>query len=102
MVTCAATKQHPKASINEIFQGSSIAPDVITAVGEMVACNLCVMVSLESNHTLTHVPLEFETQVNLTTTRCNCIAFNTVAEYPSKGRDSISHWDLITTRNWWL
>ncbi len=75
-----AIERHPLASRIQMFQGSSIAKDVVDAVREAAAPYKRVMVCLDSMHTHDHVLAELEAYAPLVTLGCYCAVFDTFVE----------------------
>jgi cephalosporin hydroxylase len=75
-----AIERHPMASRIQMFQGSSIAKDVVNAVREAAAPYKRVMVCLDSMHTHDHVRAELEAYAPLVTLGCYCAVFDTFVE----------------------
>ena len=75
-----AIQKHPLFRRISMIQGSSIAPDVITQVKELVAGKKRILVCLDSNHTHQHVLSELEAYAALTTVGSYCVVFDTIIE----------------------
>ncbi|RXH01611.1 cephalosporin hydroxylase family protein [Bradyrhizobium vignae] len=76
----AAIEAHPMARRITMIEGSSIAPDVISAVKARAAGKRSVLVMLDSNHTHDHVLAELEAYAGLATVGSYCVVFDTVIE----------------------
>lgn len=76
----AAIEAHPMARRISMIEGSSVAPDVISAVKAKAAGKRSVLVMLDSNHTHDHVLAELEAYAQLATVGSYCIVFDTVIE----------------------
>lgn len=75
-----AIEKHPMASRIQMFEGSSIAKDVVDGVREAAAPYQRVMVCLDSMHTHDHVLAELEAYASLVTPGCYCAVFDTFVE----------------------
>jgi cephalosporin hydroxylase len=64
----------------EMIEGSSISADVIGAVRAKAATKERVLVSLDSNHTHSHVLAELDAYAPLTTLESYCVVFDTIIE----------------------
>jgi cephalosporin hydroxylase len=76
----AAIEAHPLASRIHMFQGSSVAPEIVAQVKEAASGARCVLVCLDSNHTHEHVLAELEAYAPLTSVGSYCVVFDTVVE----------------------
>jgi cephalosporin hydroxylase len=76
----AAIETHPMASRIQMIQGSSIAPEIIGQVKEVVSSYNRILVCLDSNHTHEHVLAELEAYASLTSVGSYCVVFDTVIE----------------------
>jgi len=76
----AAIEAHPLAHKIDMFQGSSVAPEVITQVYEYAKGYERIFVSLDSNHTHDHVLAELEAYAPLTSKGSYCVVFDTIVE----------------------
>jgi len=76
----AAIEAHPLAPHITMIEGSSIAPDVVAQVHDMVKGAERVLVCLDSNHTHDHVLGELEAYAGLVTPGSYCVVFDTVIE----------------------
>jgi cephalosporin hydroxylase len=63
----AAIEAHPLSDIITLIEGSSIAPEIVTAVKAQVKPGETVLVILDSNHTYAHVYAELEAYAELVT-----------------------------------
>lgn len=86
-------ERHPLAGMIRMLEGSSIAPDVVTQVKELVAGAERVLVCLDSNHTHEHVLAELEAYAPLVTAGSYCIVFDTFIEDRSAGSYPDRPWD---------
>ena len=75
-----AIEQHPMVKRIEMIEGSSISADVIGAVRAKAATKERVLVSLDSNHTHSHVLAELDAYAPLTTLESYCVVFDTIIE----------------------
>lgn len=81
----AAIEAHPMASRIQMFQGSSIAPDVVQQVRAAAEGYHTVMVFLDSMHTHDHVLGELDAYAPLVTPGSYCVVFDTfVDDMPPK------------------
>jgi cephalosporin hydroxylase len=71
---------HPMMKRIKMIEGSSINPEIIKQVSEIVATKKRVMVCLDSNHTHTHVLEELKLYAPFVTLNSYCIAFDTIVE----------------------
>jgi cephalosporin hydroxylase len=76
----AAIESHPMARRISTIEGSSVAPEVVSAVKAKAAGKSSVLVLLDSNHTHDHVLAELEAYAELTTIGSYCIVYDTVIE----------------------
>lgn len=78
-----AIEAHPiyKRGRIHMVQGSSIAPEVLQQVHELVAPCKKIMVLLDSNHTHEHVLAEMEAYAPLVAAGSYCVVFDTIIEY---------------------
>jgi cephalosporin hydroxylase len=76
----AAIEAHPMARRIGMIEGSSVAPEVVSAVKAKAAGKGSVLIMLDSNHTHDHVLAELEAYADLTTVGSYCIVFDTVIE----------------------
>ena len=80
-----AIEAHPMASRIQMFQGSSIAPDVVQQVRAAAQGYKKVMVFLDSMHTHAHVLGELDAYATLVTPGSYCVVFDTfVDDMPPK------------------
>jgi cephalosporin hydroxylase len=81
----AAIEAHPMASRIQMFQGSSIAPDVVQQVRAAAQGYKKVLVFLDSMHTHDHVLGELDAYATLVTPGSYCVVFDTfVDDMPPK------------------
>lgn len=76
----AAIEAHPMASIIQMIQGSSIAPEIIAQVKDVAKDYKRILVSLDSNHTHDHVLAELVAYAPLTSVGSYCVVFDTIVE----------------------
>jgi cephalosporin hydroxylase len=76
----AAIEAHPMARRIDMIEGSSIAPDVISAVEARAAGKRSALVMLDSSHTHDHVLAELQAYARLVTVGSFCIVFDTAIE----------------------
>jgi cephalosporin hydroxylase len=88
----AAIEAHPMARRISTIEGSSVAPEVVSAVKAKAAGKSSVLVLLDSNHTHDHVLAELEAYAELTTIGSYCIVYDTVIEDMPD--------DAFADRNW--
>jgi len=75
-----AIEAHPMANRIDMIQGSSIAQDIISQVHEYSKNYKKILISLDSNHTHTHVLAELEAYASLTSVGSYCVVFDTIVE----------------------
>jgi cephalosporin hydroxylase len=75
-----AIEAHPMFRRITMFEGSSVAPDVVAQVAAMAAGRKSVLVCLDSNHTHDHVLAELEAYAPMTTVGSYCVVFDTIVE----------------------
>ena len=75
-----AIDAHPMRSRIEMFEGSSITPEMIERVQAYAQDYERVLVCLDSNHTHDHVLAELEAYAPLTSRGSYCVVFDTVIE----------------------
>ena len=81
----AAIEAHPMASRIQMFQGSSIDPDVVQQVRVAAQGYKKVMVFLDSMHTHAHVLGELDAYATMVTPGSYCVVFDTfVDDMPPK------------------
>jgi cephalosporin hydroxylase len=90
----AAIESHPMASRIQMFEGSSIDPDIVAQVREASAGYSRVMVCLDSMHTHAHVLAELEAYAPLVTAGCYCVVFDTLVEDMPAGFFDDRPWDV--------
>ena len=76
----AAIEAHPLASRIQMFQGSSVAPEIIDQVHQVAQGHDRILVCLDSNHTHDHVLAELEAYAPLVSTGSYCVVFDTIIE----------------------
>lgn len=75
-----AIEAHPMAGRIDMFEGSSIAPEMIERVKNYAKDYSRILISLDSNHTHDHVLAELEAYAPLTSPGSYCIVFDTIVE----------------------
>lgn len=75
-----AIEAHPMASRIQMIQGSSIAPEIVGQVQQVVKGYERILVCLDSNHTHAHVLAELEAYAPLTSVDSYCVVFDTIVE----------------------
>lgn len=75
-----ALDNHPMRNRMELIEGSSISPEIISKVIELLKGFERVMVFLDSNHTHDHVLAEMEAYAPLVTSGSYCVVFDSVIE----------------------
>lgn len=75
-----AIEAHPMFKRISMFQGSSIAPEIIERVKAQATGKRRVLVCLDSNHTHDHVLAELEAYAPLTSVGSYCVVFDTIIE----------------------
>ena len=75
-----AIDEHPMASRIEMFEGSSIAQEIIEKVHGFSSEYERVLVSLDSNHTHEHVLAELEAYAPLVSVGSYCVVFDGIVE----------------------
>lgn len=76
----AAIEAHPMASRIQMFQGSSIAPEIVEQVRQVAKGYKRILVCLDSNHTHAHVLAELKAYAPLTSVGNYCVVFDTLVE----------------------
>ncbi len=76
----AAIEAHPMARRISMIQGSSVAPEVVAQARAAAAGKARVLVSLDSNHTHSHVLAELKAYAPMTSVGSYCVVFDTVIE----------------------
>lgn len=76
----AAIETHPMAGRIDMFEGSSIAAEMIEKVKDYAKGYSRILVSLDSNHTHDHVLAELEAYAPLTSKGSYCLVFDTIVE----------------------
>jgi cephalosporin hydroxylase len=75
-----AIEAHPMASRIHLFQGSSIAPEIVDQVCQFASTYRRVLVCLDSNHTHDHVIAELNAYAPLVSAGSYCVVFDTIIE----------------------
>ncbi len=76
----AALESHPLAHKIDLFEGSSIAPEIIKKVDSVASNYNRILVFLDSNHTHEHVLSELEAYAPLVTKDSYCVVWDTGVE----------------------
>lgn len=76
----AAIEAHSMTRRISMIQGSSVAPEVVSAVKAKAAGKGSILILLDSNHTHDHVLAELEAYAELTTIGSYCVVYDTVIE----------------------
>jgi cephalosporin hydroxylase len=76
----AAIEAHPMMRRITMIEGSSVAADIVAAVGAHATGRKSVLVCLDSNHTHAHVLAELEAYAPMTTVGSYCVVFDTIVE----------------------
>jgi cephalosporin hydroxylase len=76
----SAIEKHPMAGRIDMFEGSSISPEMIARVHEYARPYKNILISLDSNHTHEHVIAELEAYASLTGVGNYCVVFDTGIE----------------------
>ena len=88
-----AIEEHPMFGRIELFEGSSIAPNIIQKVYDYAKEFDCILVCLDSNHTHHHVFAELEAYAPLVSKGSYCIVFDTIIEDMPSNSFSDRPWD---------
>ena len=75
-----AIEDHPMSKRITMFEGSSIAPEIIAQVKGRVKGKDRILVCMDSNHTHDHVLAELEAYASLTSVGSYCVVFDTFVE----------------------
>ena len=75
----AAIEAHPMSGRIEMLQGSSVDPGIVAEVGDL-AKHQRILVSLDSNHTHSHVLAELNAYGPLVALGSYCVVFDTIIE----------------------
>jgi len=75
-----AIESHPLSNRIDMFEGSSIATDMVSKVRSYAEDYKNIMVVMDSNHTHDHVLEELKAYAPLTSKDCYCVVFDTVVE----------------------
>lgn len=75
-----AILQHPMSKRIKMLQGSSVAPEIVCQVEELVVDKKKVLVFLDSNHTHEHVLAELNAYAKLVSKDSYCVVFDTFVE----------------------
>lgn len=76
----AAIESHPLKHYIQMFEGSSIDPEVVARVYALALGFERILVCLDSNHTHDHVLAELEAYALLTSIGSYCVVFDTIIE----------------------
>lgn len=90
----AAIEAHPMASRIQMFQGSSIADDIVRQVRTAAQGYKKVMVFMDSMHTQAHVLGELDAYAQLVTAGSYCVVFDTFVEKMPSGFFADRPWDV--------
>ena len=88
-----AIEEHPMARRITMFEGSSVASDIVDKVRALAGDKDTVLICLDSNHTHEHVLAELEVYAPLTTVGSYCVVFDTVIEDLPAGLFPDRPWD---------
>ena len=88
-----AIEEHPMARRITMFEGSSVASDIVDKVRALTSDKDTVLVCLDSNHTHEHVLAELEVYAPLTGVGSYCVVFDTVIEDLPAGLFPDKPWD---------
>lgn len=92
-----AIEAHPMCAQKKritMIEGSSIKPEIITAVQNISHQYKNIMVLLDSNHTHDHVLQELNAYAPLVTKGSYCIVFDTIIEHMPQGSYPERDWDI--------
>jgi len=89
-----AINEHPLSFKIDMIEGSSIDPDVIQKVKSYPHADDRVFVSLDSNHTHSHVLAELNAYSDLVSIDSYCIVFDTAIEDAPPGSFPDRPWDV--------
>jgi cephalosporin hydroxylase len=87
-----AIEAHPLAHKIKLIEGSSISPEIVTAVRQRAVKYSRILVSLDSNHTHDHVLAELEAYAPIVSLGSYCVVFDTVIENLPDGLYSDRPW----------
>ena len=90
----ASIEAHPMASRIQMIEGSSIAPETIAQVKEVVKDYRRILVCLDSNHTHDHVCAELGAYSPLVPGGSYCVVFDTLIEDIPAGSFPDKPWDI--------
>ena len=71
-------ESHPFSHYVKLLEGSSVSPEILLQVKEIVSNHRCVMVFLDSNHTTEHVAAELTAYADLVSPGSYLVVFDTV------------------------
>ncbi|MDR0335659.1 MAG: cephalosporin hydroxylase family protein [Planctomycetaceae bacterium] len=86
-------EKHPMFKRITMFEGSSIAPEMVDRVIEFAKPYKTVMLVLDSNHTHDHVFAELQYYTPLVTKESYCVVFDTIIEDMPSGSFPDRLWD---------
>ena len=89
-----AITNHPLFFKMDLFQGSSIDPEIVSQVTNYAAAYKNILASLDSNHTHDHVLAELNAYAGLVSVGSYCIVFDTVIEDLLPGSFPDRPWDV--------
>lgn len=91
----AAIEEHPMAKRITMYEGNSVAPEMVERVRRHTAGKDCVMVILDSLHSHEHVYKELLAYAPMTTVGSYCVLPDTFIEFFPKGYYSATRpWDV--------
>jgi cephalosporin hydroxylase len=85
---------HPMSHRIDMIQGSSISINIIEQVHQYAKSFSKILISLDSNHTHSHVLEELRAYAPLTSKESYCVVFDTVVEDLPKGMYPNRSWDV--------
>lgn len=89
-----AIVDHPMNRRITMFEGSSIAPEMVAKVVELATKKKNIMLVLDSNHTHDHVLAELNAYAHLTSLNSYCVVFDTVIEDMPDGMFNDRPWGI--------
>nr|WP_314861107.1 cephalosporin hydroxylase family protein [uncultured Undibacterium sp.] len=89
-----AIVDHPMNRRITMFEGSSIAPEMVAKVVELASQKKNIMLVLDSNHTHDHVLAELNAYASLTSLNSYCVVFDTVIEDMPDGMFNDRPWGV--------
>lgn len=85
--------EHALSHRIRLIEGSSIAPETVEHLEHFIEGKKRIMVSLDSNHSHSHVLKELEMYTPYVTSGCYCVVFDTVIEDMPAGSFPDRPWD---------